>query len=217
MPDFIQLVDDLLHPKDVERLELAGEQRRGGLAIDAIALVLEAMHLQQDGVERGGAAQMRHGLLHLRRDLRQDLCLLPHAGQGLGDPMQDEQIGRGVGVVEDVIDVGGEVVDVFAIERRDERGRQRPHDAVGGLVSLVLALLDRGCAALRIVVGRDHLQQEFRRVDDVRRGAAEQLEEALLAGDDLEPSHRLLSFPAAFPSDGGRTAGERRADDTFRR
>jgi hypothetical protein len=71
-------------------------------------------------------------------------------------------------VVHDVVEVGGEVVDVLPVERRHERRVDRPHDLVGDLVTDVLGVAHPGGDA-GALVGR----------------GTEQLLEQLDAGDEV--------------------------------
>jgi hypothetical protein len=97
--------------------------------------------------------------------------------------VQHEQIRGRVRVVEDVVHLRREVIDVLAVERRDERGVQRAHHGVRDLVTDVLAVLDRRGPRLRVVVRSHHRQEQLSGFHDVLRGLLEELEEPLLAGE----------------------------------
>ena len=65
------------------------------------------------------------------------------SGSGLIDPVQHEQLGRRLHVVDDVVELLGEGVDVLAVERRDEGRVEPPEDRAGDLVAPLLAVVDQ--------------------------------------------------------------------------
>ena len=88
--------------------------------------------------------------------------------------------------VDDVVQAGGEVVDVLAVKRGDEGRVELLDDLVGDHVRLVLDLLDgvHPRAGLGEVV---HLfMQKGGGLDDMRRLLLEVVEKADLPGDQVE-------------------------------
>ena len=66
------------------------------------------------------------------------------AGDGdLRDPVEDDRLRDLVDVVEDVVEPGGQRVDVLALEGRDERAVEQLDDLVGELIAGMLEVLDR--------------------------------------------------------------------------
>src|SRR2546425_360373 len=94
--------------------------------------------------------------------------------------------GGGLEVVEDVVEASREVVDVFAVDRRDEGRVQSPDDLVGDLVARVLDLLDRVRLGPRVGKGVDQLVEETGRPDDVLRLLLEVVEEPDFLRDQIE-------------------------------
>jgi hypothetical protein len=96
------------------------------------------------------------------------------------DPVEAEEVGDLLGVVDDVVESGGERVDVLAVDRRDERLVEALDDVVGDPVAFVLA--GEHIATEVAVVGPrlEHLLEEAGRLDDVRAGLLEEVEELAL-------------------------------------
>src|SRR6266542_6088076 len=133
----LELVDQILPFEDVHRLVLPREQLGDGLAVDAVAFVLQSVDLDPVLVQAGEPTDLGHGLLNLIGGSRQDLGLLPHLRQDVLDPVQHEQVGYRFDSVKDVVEVGRQMVDVLPVEGSDERRIQRPDDLVRDLVALV--------------------------------------------------------------------------------
>ena len=84
-------------------------------------------------------------------------------GRRLLDAVDDERLGDGLDAVHDVVEPRDELVDVLAIERRDERVLEPAGDLVVDLVAALLERLDVGDARLELVVLLDHLVERRRR------------------------------------------------------
>src|SRR5438128_4581966 len=120
----LQLLVDLLeldHLEDVAVLPLEEPLERQ--AEDVVALVLQAIDLHAEAREQRRVlqvAQPGHRLLHLDAGAGQ------HLGEQLGlvgrllHPVDDQAAGRGIDVVDDVVQPRSQLVDVLALERRDE-------------------------------------------------------------------------------------------------
>jgi hypothetical protein len=112
--------------------------------------------------------------------------LLDHRVQQLGDPVQDQHVGRGLDRVEHVVQLAGQGVDVLPVEGGDE-GRVEPRvDGVGQAVALVLGLDQALGLHLRVDEVLDHVQQPRRGVGEVGRDLVEQVEIGFLAGKDAQ-------------------------------
>ena len=127
--------------------------------------------------------RLRHGLGGQLGRPRQHLDLLLDALGQLLDLVEDDQVDGLLHEVHDVVERRGEVVDVLAVERRDEGGVQLVEDRVRGVVTRVLRgphpLCDLGPGG---GVRPEQFHQELRARDDVVRGCGEHVVEARLPG-----------------------------------
>src|SRR6266545_2670959 len=185
--DLHRLVD--LFPLDhLDGIALLLEQRRQTVAQEIVGTVLEPVDLHRVLVEAGvHRAQALDGPVHGVRLLHDHLGHGPRGRGRLLDAVHHEALGGGLDVVEHVVEPGGEVVDVLAVDRRDERGVQPLDDLVRDLVALMLDFLDRvglGASVSEVV---ELLAQKLGSVDDVLRLLLEQVEEQHLARN--EPEH----------------------------
>src|SRR5699024_8348196 len=93
----------------------------------------------------------------------------------------------GLHAVHAVVQRGGQVVDVIAVERGDERLVQPPHDRVRAVVGVVLGLLEllrvRGPLGRR---GADQLGEQVRPGDQVTGRGGQQVEERHVAWGQAE-------------------------------
>ncbi len=106
--------------------------------------------------------------------------------------MQQEQVAHRLDRVQHVVQGGGELIDVLAIDGSDERGVEPPDDGVRHFVALVLAVLDPPGLQFDVFVVLDQVFQELRRATEVLRGLREQVEELLGTLRDLELHDRSL-------------------------
>ena len=104
------------------------------------------------------------GLLHRRLDL-----------------VEAEVVGDLLGVVDDVVERRGELVDVLAVDRGDERLVEALDDVVRDPVALLLA--DQDVARELAVLGElaQHLVEQLRGAQDVAAGLLEEVEELAVA------------------------------------
>ena len=72
--------------------------------------------------------------------LKDDPGLLADRFNGLLDLVQYEHVGGLLDRVDDIVQLGGEGVDVLTVERGDEGGVEPSQDGVGDVVAFVLAL-----------------------------------------------------------------------------
>src|SRR3954454_23049367 len=187
-----EALEDVLPPDHDHRVDAVVEQRRDGVAARAVAVVLEAVDLHGEVRQVLEGAQPRHRLLDLARGLQQDVrhpLRLLHRRLDLVEP---QVVGDLVDEVDDVVQVGRELEDVLAVDRRDERRVQLVVDVVGDPVALLLA--DHDVAREVGAVGEvgEHLVEQVRAARDVARRLLEQVEELAVARaeDVTQPGHR---------------------------
>ena len=96
------------------------------------------------------------------------------------DPVQPEVVGDLLDEVDDVVERRGELEDVLAVDRRDERLVEALDDVVRDPVALLLA--DHDLARQLPVVGPavEHLLEQLGGLDDVAAGLLEEVEELTL-------------------------------------
>src|SRR6266403_2108908 len=117
--------------------------------------------------------------LHLLDRLLQHVAELARLGLHGADVVERDALRRGLDQVEDVVHARDELVDVAAVDGRDE-GLVQPLDhGVGDLVPLVLDRLDAGGLLLRIDAVVQHSAQERRRLARARGVLLEEVEELL--------------------------------------
>src|SRR3954451_5880503 len=135
----LEALEDVLPPDDHHRVDPPLEQRGDDLAQDAVALVLEPVDLHRvvvDVLERaqpGDRPGDRPG--GLVQDAGHPLRLLHRRL----DPVEAQEVGDLLDVVDDVVHPGGERDDVLTVERRDERLVQPLDDVVRDAVAVLLA------------------------------------------------------------------------------
>ena len=107
--------------------------------------------------------------------------------------MEDLQpAGGAVDEVDDVVEPGGQEVDVLAVERSDEHAVEPGHHVMGDLVSLVLESLDLvDDGASPVAVGREELPLQPGSLHGVRGDGGEQLEEFLIARQESHCNVRV--------------------------
>ena len=190
-------LDDVLPVQRGAGLELVGVDPSQRVAVDRVALGLEAV----DGVEVGLQPLHRFEPGDHRDDLvghlHQHLGLLLELGHGRRVLVGELQaVGDLEHVVDDVVELLGQGVDVLAVERRDERGVEAPQDVTGQLVAALLAgddRVDRGAAAGPRLL--EQLAEAAAAFGDVRRGGVEQVEELVVGWEQTEP-HSARTLPA---------------------
>src|SRR5437588_396005 len=173
----LESLKDILPPDHDHRVDPDLEQGRDRLAHDPVGLVLQAMHLHGVLADVLEAPDQRNRQLDLARGPpqhpRQALRLV-HRGL---DPVEPEVVGDLLGVVDDVVEGGGQLQDVLAVDRRDERLVEPADDVMRYLVAVALAAQDvlRQPAPLG-VLGK-HLVEQVGGPRQVGPGALEQVEE----------------------------------------
>src|SRR3954447_4382893 len=180
----LEPLEDVLPADHDHRVDAAVEERRHGLAHDAVAVVLEPVDL--DGVVRDviEVAQPRHRLADGPGRLQQ------HVGEALRllhrrlDLVEPEVVGDLLGVVDDVVERRGEAVDVLAVDRRDEGLVEAPDDVVRDPVALLLADQDVAGQVRPLGIGAQHLVEQVGGADDVAAGLLEQVEVLAVPGDE---------------------------------
>src|SRR5436190_9143017 len=133
---------EVLPADDDHRIDPVCEQRRDGVAVEPVAVVLEAVDLDPVLLEVLESPEVRERggkLLARRHQDRRHLDRLLHRGLDLVEP---EEVGGLLREVDDVVDLGGERVDVLAVDRRDEGGVHALDEIVGDPIPLLLGEQD---------------------------------------------------------------------------
>ena len=112
------------------------------------------------------------------------------------DAVEEHQVGRRLDAVEDLVEGRGEVVDVLAVERRDEGLVQALDDVVDDLVADVLELEHLAGRALGVAEVVHERGQQLRGLVEVGRELREQAEVLPLLRDEAE-LHAVPSWPVA--------------------
>ena len=102
---------------------------------------------------RGDGAEQRHRLLDQTGGFDDRVAHLPHLRRERAHVEQDDGLGGRLHLIDGIVHRGDQVLDVDAIERRDEGAAHRDQHVAGGIVGIAFALhhdramlLDR-CAA----------------------------------------------------------------------
>src|SRR5688572_16107743 len=139
-----QLVDGL-HLDDLAHVLLLAEEARHRGAHHAVGVGLEAVDFLaglHDDLELAVLdPELRHHVLHALAALEADVREPRGLGRDVADVVERQRVRRVLDQVADVVQRVDELVDVVAVERRDERLVQQPDrlggDAVGGVLGLV--------------------------------------------------------------------------------
>jgi hypothetical protein len=113
------------------------------------------------------------GLLHRSLDLVE-----AHEVRGLLD------------VVDDVVELGGERVEVGAVHALGGIDVQAPDDLLRDAVTLLLGLQDLAGELLLLGPGLEHPLEQLRRPEDVRAGLREELEIGEIPAGERAKGHR---------------------------
>src|SRR5438034_548621 len=141
--DDLHRLVDLLPLDDLDGIARLVEERGQAVTQQVVGAVLEPVDLDGVLVEAGiHVAQAADRPVHRLRRLDDHVGHGPAGGGRLLDPIDNEALGGRLDVVEHVVQPRGEVVDVLAIDRRDEGRVQLLDDLVGDLVARVLDFLD---------------------------------------------------------------------------
>ena len=142
----LEALDDVLELDDRDRVQARVEQSRQSAAVGQVALVLEAVDLDPVVAQVHRRLQLVHVLRGHLRAVLDDLDLrVEQRDQGRGDvgnAVDDQEVAGFVDEVEAVVQVGGQRLQVFAVERRDERGVDALNDRVVQFVAAVLDLVE---------------------------------------------------------------------------
>ena len=188
----LEPLEDVLPADHDHRVDAVLEQRGERLAHDAVALVLEPVDLDRvvRDVARSRAAAASPGRSGARR-------LQQHVGQLLRllhrrlDLVEAEEVGDLLDVVDDVVERGGQLVDVLAVDRGDERLVEPPDDVVRDPVAVLLADQDVAGQLAALGVVREQPLEQLGRAQDVAAGLLEEVEELAVAagGENVRQAH----------------------------
>src|SRR5687768_11963294 len=171
---------EVLPLDDLDRVVAVREQCRDRLARDPITVVLEPMDLDPMGADVLEALELLERANDLLALLHDDRRLL--AG-GLGrriDLVEEAGVGHLLDEVEDVVEAADQLVNVLAVERRDERVLELLTDVVAQTVTLALEIAQLAREPLALVVRAEELVEQSRAGQDVVGVVDEELEEFLL-------------------------------------
>jgi hypothetical protein len=129
--------------------------------------------------------------------LHEDVGEIADLGQRLLDAVQYEEVGGCLHLVDDVVELLGECVDVFAVERCHEARVEPAQDGAGHLVAVQLAIVDQvdqlldvsrrrfGARLVGVVV--EEITEAAGALGDVRSGLVEQRVEPVVARHEPKP------------------------------
>src|SRR5436309_268804 len=199
--DGLHRLVDLLPLDHLDGVALLLEHRGEGLAQQGVGAVLKAVHLHRVLVEaRVHRAQAPEAAVH-RRDLGHDhLGHRPARRSRFFDPVDDEALGGGLEEVEHVVEAGREVVDVLAVDRRDEGRVEPPDDLVGDLVARVFDFLDGVSLGPGVGESVDHLVEEAGGPNDVLGLLLEGIEEPDFPRDQVGQAEHGIIAKCSTPS-----------------
>ena len=107
------------------------------------------------------------------------------------DLVEDAGVGDLLDEVEDVVEAADQLMDVLAIERRDEGVLQLVADVVADPVALALQVAELAREPLALVVGAEELLEQPGARQDVVGVVDEELEELLLARNERKAHERV--------------------------
>src|SRR3954454_19610848 len=191
----LEALEDALPADDHHRVDPRLEPRRERLAHLAVAVVLEPVDLDREVADVPERPQPRDRVVHLAACLVEDARQLLRLLHRRLDAVEPEVVRDLLDVVDDVVERGGQVEDVLALDRRDERLVEALDDVVRDPVALLLA--DHDLAGELTVVGPavEDVLEDLAGLHDVAARLLEQVEELALAAREEtgQPGHRRAS------------------------
>ena len=178
---------------------LPAKSARDRLAQQRVARVLERVQLDEVRARRGG-------VVHALDGLGQRAAGVTHH-DGLGDRRLGhvanavhDDLARGlVDVIADVVEPARERVQVLAVVRHDERVVEQAHELVGELVADGLELADPLGDRQASGKAREQLDEQLGDLDEVVRGACEQLGEVVIPRNEAHASREPTRCPRVRP------------------
>jgi hypothetical protein len=169
------------------------EEGGHAVAAQSVPVVLEPVDLHDVTGQVGAVAQARDRAGGLRGGLDEHLRELDRLLHRRLDPVDRQRVGRLLGVVDDVVDGGGQSMAVGDPERDlPLRTRVQPvDDVVGDPVALLLADQDVPRELGVVGVLGQEVAQQPRGPLDVAPRLLQQLEEAAVVGARPPQGHRL--------------------------
>ena len=110
------------------------------------------------------------------------------------DLVELQPLGGGVDEVEDVVERGGQRVDVLAVHRRDERGVELLEDPMRDLVAVALGLLDHHPLLVDIGIVLQQVLELPRALDHILRLLDEHIEELFFSWYESQAHYLGLPF-----------------------
>src|SRR5688572_22830379 len=193
-------VVELLELDHAQRIGLVAEQLRHRRAHHVVGFRLEAVDLgaqRHDRRRLRAVGQQRHGLLHLLSRGKAQVGEVLRLGRHLADVVEVHRVRNVLGEVEDVVHLRDQLVDLVAVERRDERLVQQRERLAHDLVAALLDRLDRVRVLRKVAGGGHHRDQRACPFDDLARVPGEKIEEAPLLGHQASEHGTSLRSPRA--------------------
>ena len=129
---------------------------------------------------------------------------LPHRRLEAPDLEQHHRLGGLLHLVDGVVHRGDQVLDVAAVERRDEGAAHRGQHLAGDVVGVVLELMDALAVHHRLLAALQHALQRERALRDRLGVTGEQIEKPLLLREKgAKPTQHGMSPPLRSDRAGG--------------
>src|SRR5438876_6463059 len=165
----------------------------------AVGVGLEPVDLLAQLEDRRRAldvGEQRHRRLHAVAAELADLGELLRLGRDAAQVVERDRVGDILDQVQDVVHVGDQLVDLVAIEGRDEGLVQERDALVRDLVRGALRRVDPLRVRVELVEGADHRRELAAALDDALGVGIEQVEELALAGHQAsEHSYSFIPRP----------------------
>src|ERR1700674_4711450 len=199
---FFQMVVDLVADDERHRVGscVGAVELTQPVVVDVVGAALDLGDALGDAAEAGGLgadrAEQRHCLLDQAGRFHDRVAHLPHLRRERAQVEQDDGLGGGLHLVDGVVHRRDQVLDVDAIERRDEGPAYRDQHFAGGLVGVPLALHHDPAMLLDGLASLQHGAQRLGAGADGVRVPLEQIEEALFPRQQrVKPAQHSLPSP----------------------
>src|SRR6266550_14943 len=202
--DFLEMIVDLGADRELHRaaavLAICQEQRLASLIVQFVGALLDAHDLLGQRVESGcvlaDVAQQRHRAVHQLRGSQRILAHLLHLRLETAHLEQRDDLRGLVHLVDGVVERADQVLDVGAVERRDEGPAHRDKNLPGDLIGLIFEREDLLTAILDLLAAIQQAAQSLRAGDHQARVLLKQLKELVLLGHYcLEPAEHGCFAP----------------------
>ena len=180
---------------DLDRRRPVAEQPPDRRARQRVGLVLEVVDQHEVRIHVLEPVELAQRREQLDRLGGKDPGELAASLGRFHDVVDHERLGHGLDAVDDVVEPDRQLVDVLAVEGRDEGILEPLVDLAVDPVAGLLEPLDLDDVLVDVLVGRHHLVEARRRRMQVLAVRDEQLEEAHVLGEQAERHRCLLTQP----------------------